>query len=132
MVLEIREYSKADEKALFEMLRKEGKEWEDYWGASGKDNYRKALDGSIAFVAYDGSEMCGYVRCKKDESFGVYIYDLLVTKTRRGENIGRALMDEVCSYFPHETVYVMSGIDDYYEKQGYRREGTIFKVSMKK
>ena len=125
--LEIRRYSKNDEEGLFSMLRKEP-EWEEYWGPSGKERYRKALDDSAVFVALDGNGICGYVRCVDDSGFGIYILDLLVTGTERGKKIGRALMDKVCSEFPDDKVYVTSGIDGYYEKQGYRREGTIFEI----
>jgi ribosomal protein S18 acetylase RimI-like enzyme len=80
------------------------------------------------FVAYDGDELCGYLRCRDDDGYGVYIYDLLVRKSKRGNNIGRSLMEWVCSTFPNNKVYVMSDVDVYYEKQGYKREGTIFEV----
>ena len=33
--------------------------------------------------------------------------------------------------FSNQPVYVMSGIDTYYEKLGYRREGSIFEVKAK-
>jgi predicted N-acetyltransferase YhbS len=127
-MINIRTYSKNDEAALFDMIRKEGAEWEDYWGVSGVERYRKALDNSVTFVACNGNEMYGYVRCKDDYGFGVYIYDLLVSKSGRGRNLGRALMEKVCKNFPNDTVYVMSDVDEYYEKQGYRREGSIFKI----
>ncbi len=39
-------------------------------------------------------------------------------------------MERVCSDFPGDTVYVMSDADKYYEKQGYRREGSVFEVRL--
>jgi hypothetical protein len=35
-----------------------------------------------------------------------------------------------CIYqdYPNHTVYVMSDVDGYYQKQGYIREGSIFEV----
>jgi len=125
---EIRMYSEADENGLFDMLRKEP-EWEEYWGPSGIGRYKRALNDSIVFVACDGNEICGYARCRDDDGFGVYIMDLLVTETKRGKGIGSALMQKVRAEYPNDTVYVMSGIDGYYEKLGYRREGTIFEVT---
>jgi GNAT superfamily N-acetyltransferase len=53
---------------------------------------------------------------------------LLVRKSYRGRNIGKILMERVCRDFPGQTVYVMSDVDLYYEKLGYRREGSIFEV----
>jgi hypothetical protein len=72
--------------------------------------------------------VCGYVRCREDDGFGVYIYDLLVRKTHRGKQIGKTLMEWVFKDFPNQTIYVMSDVDPYYEKLGYRREGSIFKI----
>jgi hypothetical protein len=37
-------------------------------------------------------------------------------------------MEQVCADFPNDTVYVMSDVNDYYAKQGYAIEGTIFIV----
>ena len=126
--MEIKVYSEVDEDNLFDMMKKEGAEWEDYWGDSNRDKYKTALSNSITFLSYDEDELCGYVRCRDDDGFGIYIYDLLVKKSKRGNNIGRALMESVCSVFPNNRVYVMSDVDDYYKKHGYRREGSIFEV----
>ncbi len=72
--------------------------------------------------------MCGYVRCRNDDGFGIYVYDLLVEKAFRGRSTGRRLMEQVCTDFPSDTVYVMSGVDGYYAKLGYPREGSVFQV----
>lgn len=37
-------------------------------------------------------------------------------------------MEWVCKNFPDQPVYVMSDVDQCYEKLGYRREGSIFEV----
>lgn len=126
--MEIRNYSKADESSLFDLLVDEGDEWSDYHGVAGRDKYIKALESSITFVARDGPLVCGFVRCREDDGFGVYIYDLLVRRTHRGRQIGKSLMEWVCKNFPDRPVYVMSDVDQYYEKLGYRREGSIFEV----
>lgn len=126
--MEIRNYSKAVESSLFDLLVDEGDEWSDYHGVAGRDKYIKALESSITFVAWDGPLVCGFVRCREDDGFGVYIYDLLVRRTHRGRQIGKSLMEWVCKNFPDQPVYVMSDVDQYYEKLGYRREGSIFEV----
>ena len=126
--LKIRNYSKADEDDLFDMMREEGEEWKEYWDPEGIERCKEILADSIVFVACDRDGMCGYIRCRRDGVFGIYIYDLLVTGTKRGNNIGRALTDHVCSSFPGETVYAMSAIDEYYRKQGYSEKGRIFTV----
>ena len=43
--------------------------------------YIEALELSITYIAYDENLVCGYARCREDNSFGVYIYDLLIRKT---------------------------------------------------
>lgn len=129
--MEIKKYSKADESLFFDLLVDERDEWSDYHGVVGRDKYIKALESSIIYIACDETLVCGYARCREDDSFGVYIYDLLVRKTHRGRQIGKSLMERVCQDFPDQPVYVMSDIDLYYEKLGYRREGSIFGVKAK-
>lgn len=123
----IKQYAGQDERALFEMMEREGPEWEEYYSKR-KDEYKAALKSSITYVAYEGDALCGYCRCRDDGGFGIYICDLLVDKKHRGKRIGHTLMARVCADYPGNIVYVMSDVDEYYEKQGYRREGTIFEV----
>ncbi len=127
--MEIRIYTKNDEANLFDMMREDGSDWECYWGESGIEKYKAALANSLTYVAYEGNELCGYARCRDDDGFGVYVYDLLVKKTYRGNSIGRMLMERVCTDFPNNEIYVMSDVDEYYKKLGYRREGSIFEVT---
>ncbi|HSW56808.1 MAG TPA: GNAT family N-acetyltransferase [Dehalococcoidales bacterium] len=126
--MEIRQYSKADETLLFDLLIEEGDDWIDYYGPVGRSKYIKALESSITYIVFDENLVCGYARCREDDGFGVYIYDLLVRKTHRGKRIGKTLMERVLQDFPNQPIYVMSDVDPYYEKLGYRREGSIFEV----
>jgi len=128
--MEIKRYSEADEQKLFDLLREEGKDWECYSAEEAMGKYKRALANSITYVAYEGDVLCGYVRCRDDDGFGVYAYDLLVKRALRGRSIGRKLMKRVCMDYPEDTVYVMSGVDEYYEKLGYFREGSIYIVKM--
>ncbi len=127
--MEIRLYSKADDEALlFEMMKQEEEEWICYYGDAAAENYRRALDNSIVYVAYEGGLLCGYARIRNDDGFGIYVYDLLVNKEYRGRRTGRKLIERVCRDYPEDIVYIMSDVDGYYEKQGYRKEGSIFEV----
>ena len=126
--MEIRRYGKADEALLFDMLVDEGEDWSDYHGLAGRDKDIKALESSITYIAYDKPLICGYLRCREDDGFGVYIYDLLVRKTHRGRQIGKRLMERVRKDFPNQSVYVMSDVDTYYEKLAFSRAGSIFEV----
>jgi len=126
--MEIRKYSEEDETKLFEMIRSEGEDWECYFRETVINKYKQALKNSITYVVCEGEVLCGYVRCRDDDGFGIYVYDLLVQKEYRGHSIGRKLMERVCADYPDAEVYVMSGVDGYYEKRGYHREGSIFAV----
>jgi GNAT superfamily N-acetyltransferase len=131
--MQISKYIKErDEEILMSMLRDEGQEWVCYWGNDVSEKYRKALHHSITFVAYEGDTLCGYSRSIDDNGFYVYICDLLVKPEHRGKNIGRKLMECIYSEYPETVVYVMSDVDGYYLKQGYRREGSIFEVKGEK
>ena len=126
----IRAYNKdEDEDKLMKMIEDEGKEWLCYSAADVSDKYRSALDNSITYVAYEGEILCGYSRSIDDCGFYMYVCDLLVMPHYRGRNIGRKLMECIYTDYPDHIVYVMSDVDEYYKKQGYRYEGSIFQVT---
>jgi len=126
--MEIRKYKKEDENKVMEIIKKEGKEWECYSKSNVQDKYKKALKNSITYVAYKDDELCGYSRSLDDNGFFIYVCDLLVSPKFRGENIGRELMECIYKDHPDKIVYVMSDVDKYYEKQEYRKEGSVFEV----
>ena len=126
--MEIRKYTAADEAALFALLRWEGEEWEEYHGPAGRERYAQALIGSAAYVALLDGEICGFVRCREDFGFGLYVHDLLVKRECRGRGIGRMLMERALADFAGQAGYVMSDEDGYYERLGYRRIGSVFEA----
>ena len=123
----IKRYTKHDEVALFELMEREGTEWEEYYDRR-KEKYKTALANSVAYIICEDDVLCGYCRCRNDDGFGVYIYDLLVDKKHRGKQFGNLLMMQVRTDFPDDTIYVMSDIDPYYEKQGCTCVGSVFEV----
>jgi len=127
--MEIKLYSKSDETNLFTMLRSEGSEWKCYFGENAEDSYKHALKNSIIFVAYENDVLCGYIRCRNDDGLGIYIYDLLVKKEFCGNNIGKKLIEKICTKYTGSTVYVMSDADEYYKKQGYLNIGSVFQIT---
>lgn len=127
----IRRYESKDEEELFALLKREGDEWKDYWQGAGRGAFKKALASSITYLLFCGNELCGFARCRDDDGFGFYVYDLLVDKKYRGKEYGRMLLEHACCDFPNDTVYVMSDVNPYYEKLGYEIEGTIFVVKPK-
>lgn len=125
----IRRCQRADQNALFALMEREGEEWKDYWQGQNRAKYQKALASSITYLAVEQGEVCGFARCRDDDGYGVYVYDLLVDKACRGKGYGRLLMEQACRDFPGAPVYVMSDVNPYYEKLGYGVEGTIFIVN---
>ncbi|MFW6287617.1 MAG: GNAT family N-acetyltransferase [bacterium] len=117
-----------DEFQLMKMLENEGEEWSCYTDVDKSEKYKEALKNSITYVAYEGDILCGYSRSLKDFDFYIYVCDLLVMPEYRGRNIGRKLMEYIYNDYPEHIVYVMSDVDIYYEKQGYKREGSVFEV----
>ena len=122
----IRRYEPTDERDFFAMLEAEGDDWREYFGPAGRASYARAMQSSVAYLLFVGDELAGYARCREDDGFGVYVYDLLVRGPHRGRHLGRALMERARADFAGQTVYVMSDGDPYYEKLGYRREGSTF------
>jgi len=125
----IRPYKSSDNDGLYEMMLAELGEWADYYDDNGISvQYQTALRNCIVYVAVEEETVCGFIRVRDDDGFCIIVYDLLVHKNHRGKNYGRTLISHVCSEFPGTDVYVMSDEDGYYEKQGYRKVGSIFKL----
>lgn len=127
--MKIRRYDRAaDEDKLMAMLMEQGDEWSCYWAEDKRKRYQEALARSITYVCYDDDVLCGYSRSLDDCGFYVYVCDLLVKPGYRGRSLGRQLMECIYTEYPGQTVYVMSDVDEYYVKQGYHREGSVFEV----
>ena len=127
--MEIMKYFRSrDEDKLMELIKNEGEAWSCYWAEAYAEKYRSALHQSITYVAYENDLLIGYSRSLDDCGFYIYVCDLLVMPQYRGRNIGRQLMECIYQDYPNHTVYVMSDVDGYYQKQGYTREGSIFEV----
>lgn len=126
--MEIRKFELEDENALMLMIENEGEEWVSYWSKENQEKYRRALRNSITYMAKEDKEVCGYVRALDDMGFCIYVCDLLVTAKYRGKNIGRKLMEQLTIDYPDQMVYVMSDVDDYYQKLGFTHIGSVFEV----
>lgn len=127
----IRTYVKnEDEEKLMSLIKNEGEEWSCYWADEFSEKYKAALSNSITYVAYEGDTLCGYSRSLDDCGFYIYVCDLLVTPKYRGKNIGKKLMECIYKDYPEQIVFVMSDVDDYYKRQGFKREGSIFEVQV--
>jgi GNAT superfamily N-acetyltransferase len=125
MEINIRKYNPSkDFDGLMEIIKSEGEEWKRYFDP----NYQVVLERSITYVAYIDMKICGYSRSINDFGLYVWVIDLLVDKKYRGNTIGKQLMECIINDFPNQDVFVMSDIDEYYVKLGYKKVGSIFKV----
>lgn len=96
-----------------------------YWGESNASRYRRAFAQSITYIALCDGNICGYSRSLKDALY-IYVCDLLVNAKHRGHGLGKMLMQCLQNEYPDHSVYVMSGNDEYYNKIGAIKEGSIF------
>ena len=122
-----RRYTPADEPGLYDLIRSEGNEWRGYW--SRWTAYVQALDRCVVFVAVERRRSLRLCRCIEDPGFGLHVIDLLVAQPRRGQRVGRLLLETAAGQFSRVPTYVRSDVDPYYAKQGYRRVGSLFQVS---
>ena len=97
-------------------------------GVAGPRTYRR-WTGAWYSSPSNAAEVCGYARCNEDPGFGLHVIDLLVAQPRRGQRVGRLLLETVAGQFSHMPTYAHSDVDPYYAKQGYRRVGSLFQVS---
>ncbi|MBN2350649.1 MAG: GNAT family N-acetyltransferase, partial [Bacteroidales bacterium] len=106
----IRKYQKdKDEKSLMKMIEDEPG-W-DYANDFYAGKYKRALEASITYVAYQDDVLCGYSRSLDDCGLYIYVCDLLVKPCFRGRDIGRKLMACLYDDYPNQVVYVMSDVD---------------------
>ncbi len=125
MKIEIKKYDHSrDYDNLLKIIKSEGEEWKDYLNSK----YQEALKQSITYVAYADNELCGYSRSIDDFGLYVWVADLLVDNRYRGHSIGKKLVECLLTDYPNQDVFVMSDVDEYYKKLGYRKEGSIFKI----
>ena len=128
--MKIRRYNQVeDEGKLLQIIKNEGEGWSEYSSSEGWAKYKVALQNSITYVCCESNTVCGYSRSIDDNGFYIYVCDLLVAPQYRGNGIGKILMETIYEDYPGYTVFVMSDVDEYYQKQGYRREGSIFEVT---
>ena len=116
------------ENDLFNLIKSEGEDWSDYTTELGRNNYIHAIETSIVYVIYESNEIIAYIRCKEDNGFGIYVYDLLVRQDKRGNKLGQLLIEKVKNDYPEQSIYIMSDVDEYYIKCGYKKIGSIFEI----
>ena len=125
--MEILRYKREHEDAVISAI-KEDPDWDMFTKESSIGNYRKELLESITYVCYENGAFCGFLRALLDDCLAIYISELFVVPEWRKRTIGRTLIARVKMDFRHLTVYALSDEDDYYEKLGYRKVGSVFEI----
>jgi len=128
--MKIRKYRKEDEDKVMEIIEQEGEQWRDYFAPENQAMYRKALEQSVTYIALENGMVCGFSRSLDDHACSIFVCDLLVTAKFRGKDVGKQLMECLCDDYPSKTIYAMSDVDEYYEKQGYKNIGSIFLINI--
>lgn len=126
--MKIEIYQKEMELQLFKLLESEGEEWSDYTSESGRTQFKKGLESSVVYVCFEEDDLIAYIRCREDNGFGIYVYDLLVRQDKRGNQVGKKLIEHVKDEYKNQSIYIMSDVDSYYEKCGYIKIGSIFEA----
>jgi GNAT superfamily N-acetyltransferase len=124
-MFEIKHYEKRFESAVMDIIKAEGEDWSCYWSEENAEKYKQALDSSNSYVVLGDGRVCGYSRSLLDNGH-IYVFDLLVAPAYRGNQLGKKLLECLAGDYPGVPVYILSGNDEYYLKQGYGREGSIF------
>jgi ribosomal protein S18 acetylase RimI-like enzyme len=125
--MKIFRYVQECEEAVLSAI-KEDTNWDIFTNDEAIDDYRKSLIESITYVCYDNGDFCGYLRALLDDGLAIYISELYVVPKWRGRMIGRSLVAQVKIDFDRLTVYALSDEDAYYEKLGYKKIGSVFKI----
>jgi ribosomal protein S18 acetylase RimI-like enzyme len=125
--MEIIRYKREHETAVLTAI-KEDPNWDIFTNDGAIDKYRKRLQESITYVCYEGETFSGYLRALLDDDFAIYISELFVVPEMRNRKIGRTLISKLQNDFSNLSVYTLSDEDTYYEKLGYKKAGSVFKI----
>lgn len=93
-----------------------------------KNTYARLLEKSVTFVAYSGEYFCGYIRAILDDGFAIYISELFVKPKYRNNKLGEQLILKVKENYDPITVYALSDEDQFYEKKGFKKIGSVFEI----
>ena len=123
----ITRYKPEHEETILSAIKKDP-HWDMFTNDDAIDNYRKRLQTSVTYVCYDNGEFCGYLRALLDARFAIYISELYVKPKWRNRMIARSLLAQVEKDFHGLSIYALSDEDAYYEKIGYKKIGSVFRL----
>ncbi len=119
-------YNKAHEAELIALLMSEP-DWNSFTRPDTINAFKNSLLSSETFVFESQSKICGYLRALVD-GFGIYVSELYIAPSCRKNGYGKQLLRKIKQQHPDQDVYVFSDEDLYYEKLGFKRVGSIFRL----
>jgi ribosomal protein S18 acetylase RimI-like enzyme len=119
-------YEREHEVELMALLENEP-DWSSFVSEGAIDTFKKSLLESETYLCESDGRICGYVRALID-GFGIYVSELYVSPRCRGNGYGAELLDRVKREHPNQDVYAFSDEDLYYERLGYKRVGSVYKL----
>lgn len=122
----ILKYQIEHEPELISLLEMEP-DWSSFLSGNAIYSFKEALLKSETFLCKSKGNVCGYIRALVD-GFGIYISELYIAPQYRGNGFGSELLAKVKQEHLNQNVYALSDEDVYYEKLGYQRVGSIFKL----
>ncbi len=67
-----------------------------YWALGrSRETVERSIEHSLCFAAFDGDRQVGFARVVSDQATFAWVCDVFVEDGRRGEGIGRRLMEAV-------------------------------------
>lgn len=104
--------------------------YDDYhaWSYRDADRVATAIDGAdLALGLRDGDRLVAAARVLTDRTYYAAIYDVVVATDRRGEGLGRQLLDAVLAHdalgdVPRITASCREGLTGFYADCGFERD----------
>ncbi|WP_144512184.1 GNAT family N-acetyltransferase [Bacillus sp. FJAT-22090] len=117
--IDFRAYTENDFEGIHQLNIQE--EWKNL--VVKKEDTKSAWDNSnIAFVAYDGDNLVGYIRGITDGHISLFVCELVIAQPYRGFGVGTDLLTFVHKQFPKTRMELLanSSSSSYYENQKFR------------
>ena len=102
---------------------------QEWWtkGRSLKDTKAAVSGSQIVLAAVEGEEVAGFVRVLTDYVFKAMIFDLIVARSFRGQNVGQLLVEKILEHrdltkVRHFELYCLPELEAYYRKLGFTEE----------
>ena len=96
---------------------------------------RHAIENSLCFGVFHGTEQVGFARVITDYATTYYICDVIIDSKYRGYGFGKKLMESIVSdqdFCDLKGILVTKDAHGLYEKFGFAKDGSIFMQKARK